>query len=95
MHARHRGISAADDIRADIDALRGGRGDDYRSRARAPISASHIRKRTGIALTVLLLALSAVMLFGVIRLAIAIGGAILHFAWPSHRLGQVLIEFLF
>ncbi|WP_414901260.1 hypothetical protein ACMT1E_14890 [Sphingomonas flavalba] len=88
-------MSAADDIRADIDSLRGRGGRDYRSPSRRPVSASRIRQHTGICLTVLLLAASALMLFGVIRLAIAVGGAILHFAWPSHRLGQVLVDLLF
>jgi hypothetical protein len=94
MQPRHRSLSATDDIRAEIEAIRGTRNDlSYRS-SRPSVSPSGIRQRTGTALIVALVAIVVLGLIGIFKLAWAVGASILHIAWPSHHMAQTLLDWL-
>lgn len=84
-----------DDIRAEIDAIRGRHEDrNYRARSRAPVSPSNIRRRTGTTLIVALVAIVLLAFYGLVKLAWGVGMTIIHIAWPSHSLAKTALDWL-
>lgn len=95
MHRPDRSLTTTDDIRAEIDAIRGRHEDrNYRARSRAPVSPSNIRRRTGTTLIVALAAIVLLAFYGLVKLAWGFGMAIIHIAWPSHSLAKTALDWL-